>query len=324
MNSNVSSAVQDARPQTGTTLAVSVVSYRTPELLAACLRSLERERRQLALDVTVTDNASGDGSAELVAERFPWARLVRNTENVGFGRAHNQALRGSDARYLLVLNADAEVQPGALSRLARYLEEHPGVGAVGPRLRYPDGRTQPSRRRFPTPSTFFLESTQLQRLFPSAPTIHRYYVLDRSDDETQDVDWLVGACVCVRGEAASQVGLFDERFFLYSEELDWCRRLRAAGWRVVYLPEAEVTHLEGGSSRHDLVARDVHFQESKLRYVEKWHSRRLAALLRGYLLVEYVARAAEETLKLVLGSRPAVRRERLYVILGYLRRTLRG
>ncbi len=305
-------------------LAVSVVSYRTPDLLARCLQSLARERGALAIEVTVTDNASGDGSADMVAERFPWARLVRNAENVGFGRAHNRALRGCEARHLLVLNADAAVEPGALGRMVSYLDEHPDVAAVGPRLRYPDGRTQPSRRRFPTPATFFLESTQLQRFFPESAPLRRYYVADRSDAETQDVDWLVGACLCVRGSAAAQVGLFDERFFLYSEEMDWCRRLRAAGWRVVYLADAGVVHLEGGSSRQDLLARDVQFQTSKLRYVEKWHGRRLAMLLRGYLLIEYAARAVEESLKLALGSRVAERRARLRILGHMLRRAARA
>jgi N-acetylglucosaminyl-diphospho-decaprenol L-rhamnosyltransferase len=129
-----------------------------------------------------------------------------------------------------------------------YLDQHQDVAVVGPRLLYPDGRTQPSRRRFPTAATLFAESTQLQRFWPRNEMLRHFYVEDRSDDEEQDVDWLAGACLCVRGQAAREVGLFDERFFMYSEELDWCRRFKAAGWRVVYLPTAQVSHVEGAST----------------------------------------------------------------------------
>jgi GT2 family glycosyltransferase len=183
---------------------------------------------------------------------------------------------------------------------------------------------QPSRRRFPTVATLFFESTQLQRLSSSNPILRSYYVADGSDDEQQDVDWLVGACLCVRASAAAQVGFFDERFFMYSEELDWCRRFREAGWRVVYVPRAEVMHLEGASTRLDLAARDRRFQASKLQYAAKWHGRGVARALRAYLILEYLARAAEEGLKLALGSEVQVRRARLRVIGSGLRHALRG
>jgi N-acetylglucosaminyl-diphospho-decaprenol L-rhamnosyltransferase len=307
-----------------TELSVSVVSYRTPGLLRACLESLAQERATLDMEVTVVDNASNDGSAELVATQFPWVRLVRNDRNVGFAAAHNQALRVARGRYWLVLNSDTAVRPGALRTLAHFLDSRDDVGLVGPKLRYPDGTVQPSRRRFPTPATLFLESTQLQRFWPDSHVLRRYYVTDGSDDQTQDVDWLVGACLCVRASAAREVGLFDERFFMYSEELDWCRRFRAAGWRVTYVPAAEVVHLEGGSTRLDLVARDRQFQASKLLYAEKWHGAAAARLLRAYLVLEYVLRGCEEAVKLALGSRVDERRARLRVIGSGLRHALRG
>lgn len=307
-------------------LVVSIVSYRTPDLLASCLRALDDERGSLDMRVSVVDNASGDGSADLVAERFPWVQLVRNARNVGFGAAHNQTLRKSAtrARYLLVLNADAAPRPGSLQALVTFLDTHPDVAVVGPRLRYPDGHTQPSRRRFPSPLTLFLESTQAQRFWPDNRVLRQYYMRDRSDDQAQDVDWLVGACLCVRAEAARQIGLFDERFFLYSEELDWCRRFRTAGWRVMYYPQAEVVHLEGASTRLDLAARDRHFQASKLRYAQTWHGWPTATALRTYLVLEYVARALEEGVRLAQSSRVEQRRARLQVIASGLRSVLRA
>jgi hypothetical protein len=305
-------------------LAVSIVSFRTPDLLRQCLRALDAERPLLDMAVTVVDNASGDCSPDLVAREFRWVHLIRNASNVGFGAAHNQALREANARHLLVLNSDAAPAPGAVRRLVDYLDAHPDVAVVGPKLRYPDGRVQPSRRRFPTLATLFYESTQLQRFMPDNAVLRRFYVEDRSDSETQDVEWLVGACLCVRAPAAADVGLFDERFFMYSEELDWCRRFRAAGWRIVYLPSAEVGHHEGASTGLDLAARDQRFQVSKLRYIEKWHGPGAARAFRIYLIAEYLFRAVEERIKLGLGSRPTERRARLQVIAAGLRSALRG
>jgi N-acetylglucosaminyl-diphospho-decaprenol L-rhamnosyltransferase len=304
-------------------LSVSVVSYRTPEHLRQCLSALERERTAIDLDVTVVDNASGDGSVEMVADHFPWVRLICNDRNRGFGAAHNQALRAAGGRYLLILNSDATPTSGALRTLVEFMDEHPEVAVAGPRLRYPNGSVQQSRRRFPTLATLLLESTQLQRFSPHNLVLRRYYVADRSDDEPQEVDWLVGACLCVRASAAARVGLFDERFFMYSEELDWCRRFRAAGWRIAFVPGAEVTHMEGASTRLDLAARDRFFQTSKLQYAAKWHGSGVAAVLRTYLVLEYVVRAGEESVKLVLGSRVGERRARLRVIGSGLRHALR-
>lgn len=305
-------------------LLVSIVNYRTPDLLTRCLQALALERPVWGdtLSVTVSDNASHDGSAGAVGRQFPWVQLRINRENLGFGRAHNRVLREATARYLLILNADAEVQPGSLRKLTEFLDTHPDVAVVGPRLRYPNGDIQPSRRRFPTVATFFLESTQLQRFLPNNREVRRYALRDRPETLVQDVDWLVGAALCVRSTAARDIGLFDERYFLYSEELDWCRRFRAAGWRVVYVPTAEVQHVEGGSSQQDLVARDIQFQRAKQQYVCRWNGPLAAHMLRAYILLEYVVRGAEELLKLALGSRVVERRDRLRVIRSYLRHTL--
>jgi N-acetylglucosaminyl-diphospho-decaprenol L-rhamnosyltransferase len=316
--------MESRRPLHMTDVSVSVVSYCTSVLLRQCLSALEQQRSDVAMDVTVIDNASADGSADMVAAEFAWVRLVRNARNIGFGAAHNQALRSADARYCLILNSDATPNPGALRTLVDFLDAHPRIAVAGPRLRYPNGAVQPSRRRFPSVATLFVESTQVQRFWPDNRILRRYYVADRSDAEAQEVDWLVGACLCVRTSAVQQVGLLDERFFMYSEELDWCRRFRAAGWGVAYVPSAEVRHMEGGSSRLDLAARDRLFQASKLQYAAKWHGAGIALALRAYLIVEYMARAFEESLKLALGSRAAERRERLRVIGSGLRHALRG
>ena len=303
-------------------LTISIVSYRTPDLLRGCLSALASERGSLEMDVTVVDNASADGSVNLTRTEFPWVNVIANPRNAGFGAAHNQVLRQARGRYWLILNSDAAPAPGALGTLVAALDADPAVAVAGPRLRYPDGSVQPSRRRFPTLATLFLESTQIQRFSPDNRVLRAYYLQDQSDDEPQDVDWLVGACLCLRAEAVRQVGVFDERFFMYSEEIDLCRRLKAAGWRVRYVPEAEVLHVEGASSRADLAVRDQRFQASKLAYAAKWHGRGVALVLRLYLVVEYPLRGVEESLALVKGSRRPERRARLRVIGHGLRHAL--
>jgi GT2 family glycosyltransferase len=303
-------------------LTVSVVAYRTPELLRRCLSALSAERAFVDMEVFVVDNASADETLDLLKTEFPWVRSIANTQNLGFGAAHNQVLRQARGRYWLVLNSDAAPRPAALRTLLEFMDANPSVAICGPRLVYPTGQVQPSRRRFPTGATLFLESTQVQRFWADNSVLRRYYFEDVPEDVIQDVDWIVGASLCVRASAAAEVGLFDERFFMYSEELDWCRRFRARGWRVVYVPTADVLHLEGASSRADLVARDQRFQASKLAYTAKWHGPLLALLLRVYLIVEYALRATEESCKLALGSRPAERRERLRVIRNGLKNTL--
>jgi hypothetical protein len=295
-------------------LSVSIVAFRTPDLLRRCLSAVLMERGSLEMDVTVVDNASDDGSVDVVRSEFPWVRVIANPRNVGFGAAHNQALRQAVGRYWLVLNSDTVAAPGALRTLVNALDTDPSLAIAGPKLLYPDGTVQPSRRRFPTVATLFLESTQLQRFWPDNAVLRRYYVEDRGDEDAQEVDWLVGACLCLRPEAIRQVGLFDERFFMYSEEIDLCRRLRAAGWRVRYVPRAAVVHLEGASSRTDLAARDQRFQASKLAYAARWHGRGVALALRAYLVLEYVFRGLEESIKLATGSRRRERRARLRVI----------
>jgi GT2 family glycosyltransferase len=265
----------------------------------------------LELEVFVVDNASADGTAEAVAREFPAAHLIANDANLGFVRANNQALALCRGRYALLLNPDAEACPGALSRLVAAADADSAIGVAGPTLLYPDGTIQPSRRRFPTLATALVESTVLQRWLGDSSMLRRFYVADRSDAEEQDVDWLVGACLLVRREAILQVGLLDERFFMYSEEVDWCHRIRGAGWRVRYLPAAKVVHHEGKSSEQVPVTRHFYFHDSRCRYFRKHHGLLAEKVLRVAVLLNYAFLALEEGLKLALRHKPALRRQRL-------------
>ncbi len=240
-------------------LDVVIVSWNTARLLANCLRSLPAGAVGLNLQVVVVDNASTDGSAELVMREFPRARLIRNMENVGFARANNQGLRVTAGRYALLLNSDTIVKPGALTSLVKFMETHPAVGACSPRLLRPDGAPQPYAFGG-DPTLRYLLRRAANQVF-----LHRY-LHDWGCSALQIVDWVSGACLLARREALDQAGLLDESIFMYFEDNDLCLRLRRAGWKICYYPKAEVIHLGGGSVRQNPSARAAYARSLKYFY----------------------------------------------------------
>ena len=241
----------------------------------------------------------------MIEEEFPEVRLIANSENVGFTVGNNQGITASRGRYVLLLNPDTEIVGNALATMVEYMDHHPRVGALGPQLLNPDGSIQSSRRRFPTLATAFLESTILQQWFPDNAVLRRYYILDRLDDEVQEVDWVTGACLLARREAIEEVGLLDEGFFMYSEELDWCRRAKGRGWKVIYLPTARVIHYGAQSSEQVKSFQHIQFQRSKIRYFRKHHGLWQAEVLRLFILATYLYQLIVEALKwLVRHKRP--------------------
>jgi len=332
-------------PPAGCDLSIVIVSWNVWALLAGCLRSIERVTTPLAgaghlrsfgpsqspatLEVIVVDNASSDGSAEHLPATFPWVRLIDGGSNLGFTRANNLGYAHSSGRFVYFLNPDTELDHGQTHRLAAaaglppphdslstlYAAAAEGVGMVGPQLRYANGEQQGSVRRFPRPQTGFFESTWLGRLWRSNPWSRSLHMADWPVTFRHDVDWLVGAAMLCRREALEAVrtpaGPFDERFFMYSEEVDLCRRLKAAGWRVLYAPEAVVIHYEGKSSEQASAARHIHFNTSKVAYAEKWFSPPWPQLLRRYLLLEYRLQLLSERAKLLLGHKRDLRRSRI-------------
>lgn len=291
-------------------LSIVIVNWNVKDLLAHCLESIFRTCEGLEIEVIVIDNASADGSPQMIRERFPQVCLIANERNAGFTRANNQGIAVAKGRYILLLNPDTEVLDGALSTMVCYMDAHPNVGALGPRLLHSDGRVQSSRRRFPTLTTAFLESTILQQWFPRNRILRRYYCLDHSDEEEQEVDWVVGACLMMRREALDKVGLLDEHFFMYSEEMDWCYRVVKRGWRVVYLPSAQVVHHEGRSSSQVVPQRHIYFQSSKVYYFRKYFGL-WGEILRWFLLGTYAYQMGIEGLKWLIGHKRPLRAERL-------------
>jgi len=221
--------------------------------------------------------------------------------------------------FVLLLNPDARLESGALAEMVTYLRTRPGAAAVGPQLRYPDGTIQSSRRRFPTVRTGLMESTPLAWHWPDNPEARWFHMDSVPADEAGSVDWVTGAAMLLRSSALEEIGGFDEGFFMYSEELDLCRRLRYAGYSVHYDPAAVVVHHEGGSSDQVVAARHLHFQRSRVRYFRKHHGRGAAAVVRGGVLAGFAAEIAVEGIKWLSGHKRPLRSERIRAYMAVLR-----
>ena len=304
-------------------LSIVIVNWNVRDLLRRCLNSILDTGCSILVEVIVVDNASTDGSVEMVETEFPGVHLITNADNRGFPAANNQGIAVAQGRYVFLLNPDTELVGDALATMVAFADAHPDAGIVGPQLLNSDGSVQSSRRRFPTLATAFFESTWLQSCSPPR-VLERYYVLDRPDDVVQDVDWVTGAALLARRKAIQQVGPMDEGFFMYSEELDWCRRIKAAGWQVVYLPTATVIHHEGKSSEQVIPARHIYFQSSKVRYFRKHHGSLQAEVLRWFLLATYAYQLAREGFKWLVGHKRPLRAERVRAYRQVLRSGLRG
>ena len=280
------------------------------------------------LEVIVVDNASSDATVDAVRTLFPWVRLIAGTENVGFTRGNNIGYSASRGENIFFLNPDTEIidegpqspipnPTDSLWLLYTALRDDPHVGLVAPRLRYGDGAQQSSRRRFPTPLTGFWESTWLGQVWPNNPWSRRlHWPIGRPPCARMWIGWWArpcwhGAQALEEIRTAGDEGPFDEGFFMYSEEVDLCRRLKQLGWGVRYVPEAQVVHYEGQSSAQVTAARHIHFNTSKVRYYHKWFGPEWAALLRWYLLLEFRIQLGLEWVKWRLGHKPELRVARI-------------
>ncbi|HVU11535.1 MAG TPA: glycosyltransferase family 2 protein [Phototrophicaceae bacterium] len=303
-------------------LSIILVSWNVADLLATCLDTVFAGLGDLSAEVIVVDSASTDNTSALLRERFPQVILLTQSENIGFTRGNNLALEQSQGRYLLLLNPDTEIIADALPRMIAYLDAHPEVGIVGPYTRNSDGSYQSTRRRFPTLTTAFFESTWLQGIAPKS-LLDRFYVNDAPPDQTLEVDWVQGSALMTRREVYEQIGGLDEGYVMYSEELDWCKRAKLAGWRVIYLADAQIVHHGGKSSEQIVARRHIWFQESKLRYFHKYHGALTAQTLRIFLLVSYALQLAVEWAKGMLGHKRSLRQERVRQYWQVLRSGLR-
>ena len=276
------------RPET-TRVAVVIVNYQAYDELRNCLSSLDPVCPQST--IVVVDHSSDPRSADALVNDFPHVEVVRKTTNDGFAAGVNHGARVTTSTFLLFINPDCTIEPQDCCQLADFLEAHPDVGAVGPRITNADGTIQPSARRFPNFTTAIAgRSSWLTRVLPGNPLSRRNLPLrDLSRTAPVDVDWLSGACMLVRREAFDAIGGMDEGFFLYWEDADFCRRLEKANWRTVYLPSAHAMHVGGRSSRHAAIAAQEAFHKSAFRLYRK-HTGTLGHLLAPFVFLALQAR----------------------------------
>ena len=262
-----------------------VVTLNGRAYIERCLASVRGHQ------LVVVDHGSTDGTVELVRASFPEA-IVAEQPNRGFAAGVNAGMRLSGGRYFLLLNPDAWALEGAVERLLEFADAHPSSAVVGPRLRYEDGSSQVSIRGFPTLWRLATQYLFLARLAPNSRLFNAFYGGGRELDQVQDVEFLKGACLLLRRRAATEVGPFDEEFFMFAEEADWCLRARERGWRITYLPDAEVVHV-GEASTRSVWSYERAFREqerSHLRFLLKHGSRRRAESARWLIALGYLLR----------------------------------
>lgn len=231
-------------------LSIIIVNYNTRQLTLDCLESVYASLSSYSYEVIVVDNASHDGSVEAIREAYPQVRLIANNDNTGFAVANNQGMKITKGRYILLLNSDTIVQQDTLHTMIGFMDRHPEMGASGCKVILPDGSLDKAcKRGFPTPSASFYYAFGVSRLFPDRPKFNQYQLGHLSPDDEYPVDCLVGAFMLVRRETIEQVGGLDETFFMYGEDIDWCYRIKEAGWGIFYYPRTYIVHYKGGSAR---------------------------------------------------------------------------
>jgi GT2 family glycosyltransferase len=260
-------------------LDVVVVNYNTREHLRSCLVSLHGQ----SATVVVVDNGSTDGSQEMVRSEYPDVVLLHDGMNRGYGAAANAGVRGGNAPYVLVLNSDTIVPEGALTSLRVYLDAHPDVGMLGPRLVNPDGSLQSSCFPFPTPFTSFLGESGLGFFIRFIPVVRQRYPRTWSHDRPRNVSWILGAALAIRRAAFDAAGGFDERYFMYFEEVDLAYRLQKAGWRVHFAPVADITHVGAASTSRVADRMRLEYYVSMARFYRHHHSSRRLAAMRTFV-----------------------------------------
>ena len=251
-------------------LTVVVPSYNTRDLMEQALRTVLEASSGLEVEVVVVDNASRDGSADMVERKFPEVELIRSDRNLGFAAANNIAFRRSRSRYVLLLNSDTIVRPDTLRCLVQFLDTHPEAAAAGCKILNPDGTLQlESRRAFPTPMAAFYKLSGLSRLFPNSPRFGRYNLTFLDPEQESEVDALSGSCMMVRRHVIDEVGMLDEDYFMYGEDIDWCYRMQQAGWKIYYVPGTEIIHFRGESGRPEELRIQYRKNEAMAIFVRK-------------------------------------------------------
>lgn len=284
-------------------LSIIIVSWNAKKFVDECLESLHALSREPGVEIFVVDNCSTDGTPELVRASFPEVVLIENQTNAGFARANNIGIGLSAGKYLGLINSDVRVLPNCIEKMLEYLESHPRVGVLGPRML---GATRKSARSYmsePTLWRCFCRALALDAVFPESKTFGSYTMPYFKRDQIAEVDVLNGWFWMIRREALDKVGLLDETFFMYGEDIDWCKRFRDSQWQVVYFPEAESIHYGGASSAKAPVRFYVEMQRANYQYWQKHFSRASQLMFLAIVFLHQVLRIVPYSLLMTVKSR---------------------
>jgi len=229
-------------------ISIIINNYKTKGLLKQCLSGIEKYPPSVQYEIIVVDNNSGDGSVELVKERFPKVKLIASKENLGHHKGNNTGIKNSTGKYLLILNTDIAVLDNTLDKMYQFMESHSGVALIGPKLKNPDGSIQMSCMRFPTPMVPIYRRTFLGKLPFAKKQIHSYLMEDFDHSTTREVDWILGACEMIRRDIVDKIGLMDEELFLYFGDIALCKKIKEAGYKVYYFVDANIVHYHNRES----------------------------------------------------------------------------
>src|SRR5690625_4788335 len=263
-------------------VSILIVNYNTVELTIRAIESVYRSETTYQYELILIDNASSDGSVERIGTIFPDLKLIANEDNVGFAIANNQGMRIAQGRYVLLLNSDTEIESDTLQVMMDYMDRHPDVGASGCKVLLPDGSLDKAcKRGFPTPSASLYHMSGLSRIFPKNPRFNQYQLGHLSPEESYEVDSLVGAFMVVRQATIDEVGLLDELFFMYGEDIDWCYRIKEAGWKIVYYPQTKIMHYKGASSRKKPLKIIYEFHRAMWLFHHKHYAKKYSFVFNG-------------------------------------------
>lgn len=280
-------------------LSIIIVNWNTRQITADCLRSIQETAGDLHYEVILVDNASSDGSPAMIREQFGWVKLIENQDNPGFAGANNQGMAVAEGRYLLLLNSDTVVKPGAFQSAMQFMDAHPEAGLCGIRLLNPDGGFQASYADFPSLAAEFLTATGLGKRFFSP-----YYPSPRpqSNEQAHEIDWVAGAFMLLRREVYARVGGMDTSYWMYSEETDWCYRIQQSGYKLFYLPDVAIIHIGGASTRQRKPEMMAQLTKSKVHFFAKNYGAARARQLQVLLWIVYVARELAGRVLMLLPS----------------------
>lgn len=284
-------------------LSIIIVSFNGKDDLLICLKSLDLVRSELNVEVIVVDNGSTDDSPAAIREAFAWVRVIEAGKNLGFAAGCNRGLAEKHGRHVMLLNPDTEVMPQALTCLVQFLDLHPECGAAGPQMIDQNDRLYRSARRFPSPSFLFCECTRLIHFFPRSKLFGAYFYGDREISDIERVDQVEGSALVVSESALKAVGPLDERFFLFFEEVDWCRRIRSAGFEIRVVRDAKIRHHRATTMSRFYVESRRANAESALKYFNKHHGQIGVRSLRRWMKAALLIRIAATSLIGLFGKK---------------------